>query len=115
MPPGVSRGILALLETVKDFPSIPESYMKSASIMAKVQERENYEISRDLLTKYLSQQPDDVRIINDILVLDSSWKEESNLKESRDMLNEKVTKTRLNDPVINFNMGMLAFQEVVQS
>jgi hypothetical protein len=100
---------------VKDFPTIPESYLKAASIMAKVQDRENYEISRDLLKLCLNSQPEDHRIINDLVVLDSTWQEDNNLKESRAMLEETVKKRESEDPVLNFNLGMLAFQEVLST
>lgn len=80
--------------------------------MAKTQEPELYENSRDLLNIYLSKQPDDVRVMNDILALDCSMNEEPNMRESRAMLERKLANMDVNDPVVNYNMAMLAFQEV---
>lgn len=112
VPPGVPRGATLLTQTVKDFPKIPDSYLKAASIMAKVQNKENYEISRDLLKLCLSQQPDDSRIYNDLMVLDSTCDELSNLAESKAIVEEICQRPETDDPIMRFNLAVQAFNEV---
>ena len=100
-------------KTGKDFPSIIDSYIKASCTLANVKEKENYDLSRELLIKCQETQPKDPRIYNNMLVLDSTWNDEANLAESKKALATLVQAHELEDPIISFNFGIQAYSDVV--